>query len=139
LSEIKKYIEVTKTKTELQRKELQKDKTGVFTGAYAINPITKKQIPIYVADYVLNNYATGIVMGVPAHDQRDFDFAKQHNIDIKFIIETKNHDEAYEDDGVHIDSELINGQHIEKANGTIINFLQKNKLGNRHVTYKLKD
>jgi leucyl-tRNA synthetase len=69
--EIKAYIKLANSKTELQRKEETKDKTGVFTGTYAINPLNGKKIPIYVADYVLNNYATGIVMGVPAHDERD--------------------------------------------------------------------
>jgi leucyl-tRNA synthetase len=118
---------------------MEKDKTGVFTGAYAINPITKEQIPIYVADYVLNSYATGIVMGVPGHDQRDFDFAKQHDIDIRFVIETNNHNKAYEEDGLHVNSELINGLNIKQANETIIKFLQKNKLGKTHITYKLKD
>jgi leucyl-tRNA synthetase len=138
-AEFNKYIEATKSKTELQRKDLDKVKTGVFTGAFAINPINDEEIPIYTADYVLNSYATGIVMGVPGHDQRDFDFAKKYKLDIKFIIETDIHKQAYEGDGKHIDSLLINGKHTEPATKIIVEFLEQHKLGKSYITYKLKD
>jgi leucyl-tRNA synthetase len=139
LPQVKEYIELTKAKTELQRKEVQKTKTGVFTGAYAINPITNEQMPIYIADYVLNTYATGIVMGVPAHDQRDYDFAKQFGIDIKYVIQTEDHSLAFESDGKHINSPLINGLDNDQASEIIIDYLKKHKLGESHITYKLKD
>lgn len=138
LKKVTDYIKLAKSKTDLQRKE-NKDKTGVFTGTYAVNPINNEQIPIYVADYVLNTYATGIVMGVPAHDQRDFDFAKEIKLPIKFIIETKDHSKAYEDDGKHINSEFINGLNNEQAKQTINKWLKKSKLGEEQVAYKLKD
>ncbi|GHU27627.1 hypothetical protein FACS1894152_4500 [Bacilli bacterium] len=137
--EVNKYIETTKSKTELQRKDLDKVKTGVFTGAYAINPINNEEIPIYTADYVLNSYATGIVMGVPGHDQRDFDFAKKYKLHVKFIIETNDHKKALESDGKHINSLLINGKHIEPATKIIVEYLEQHKLGKSHITYKLKD
>jgi leucyl-tRNA synthetase len=133
------YIEKTKTKTELQRKDLQKDKTGVFTGAYAINPFSNEQIPIYVADYVLNSYATGVVMGVPAHDQRDYDFASKYQLPIRFVIETSNQKQAYENDGIHINSELINGLNIAQANTKILAYLQQHNIGKSCITYKMKD
>jgi leucyl-tRNA synthetase len=118
---------------------LQKDKTGVFIGTYAINPITNDKIPIYVADYVLNSYATGIVMGVPGHDQRDFDFAKKYNLPIKFIIETNDHTKANEADGKHIASPLINGLLNAQAQELLTSYLEKNHLGKRHISFKLKD
>jgi leucyl-tRNA synthetase len=133
------YIEKTKSKTELQRKDLQKDKTGVFTGSFAINPFNNEKIPIYVADYVLNSYATGIVMGVPAHDQRDYDFATKYQIPIKFIIDAKDKSKAYEEDGIHIDSHLIDGLHNEAASKKIIEYLHQHKIGKSFITYKMKD
>jgi leucyl-tRNA synthetase len=111
----------------------------VFTGSYAINPFNNEQIPIYVADYVLNSYATGIVMGVPAHDQRDYDFAVKYKLPIKFVLETTNQQKAYEDDGVHINSPLSNGLLIEAANKKIITYLHEHKIGKEYITYKMKD
>jgi leucyl-tRNA synthetase len=136
---ITKYVADAKTKTDLQRKELQKNKTGIFTGSFAINPFNNKKIPIYVADYVLNSYATGVVMGVPGHDQRDYDFALQYKLPIEFVIKTSNTNKAYEDDGVHINSPLIDGLHINAANEKIIEYLHKHKIGKKVITFKMKD
>ncbi|MDR1235265.1 MAG: leucine--tRNA ligase [Mycoplasmataceae bacterium] len=133
------YVKKAKTKTDLQRKDLEKDKTGVFTGSYAINPFNNEQIPIYVADYVLNSYATGMVMGVPAHDQRDYEFALKYKLPIKFIIKTERLDKAFEGDGIHINSLLIDGLHNEAASKKIIDYLIEHKIGKEHITYKLKD
>jgi leucyl-tRNA synthetase len=111
----------------------------VFTGSYAINPFNNEQIPIYVADYVLNSYATGMVMGVPAHDQRDYEFALKYKLPIKFIIKTERLDKAFEGDGIHINSLLIDGLHNEAASKKIIDYLIEHKIGKEHITYKLKD
>ncbi len=137
-SEVEKYVAIAKSKTDVLRKQ-EKDKTGVFIGTYAINPITNKQIPIYVSDYVLKDHGTGIVMGVPAHDERDYQFAKKYNLPITFVIECENHNEAFTKDGIHINSELINGLNNKDASKTIIDYLTKNNLGKQHTTYKLKD
>jgi leucyl-tRNA synthetase len=123
----------------LLRKDVQKNKTGVFTGSYAINPFNNEHIPIYVADYVLNSYATGIVMGVPGHDQRDYDFAVKYKLPIRFVIETPNQKKAYEGDGSHINSFFINNLHIEAANKKIIAYLHEHKIGKEYITYKMKD
>jgi leucyl-tRNA synthetase len=133
------YIKKAATKTELQRKDLQKNKTGVFTGSYAINPFNNEKIPIYVADYVLNSYATGIIMGVPGHDQRDYDFATKYDLPIKFVIQPKKEHQAYEGDGNHINSPLINGELIQPAIEKVINYLHEHQLGKSYVTYKMKD
>lgn len=137
-SEVEKYVAIAKSKTDVLRKQ-EKDKTGVFIGTYAINPITNEQIPIYVSDYVLKDHGTGIVMGVPAHDERDYQFAKKYNLPITFVIECENHNEAFVKDGIHINSQLINGLNNKDASKTIIDYLTKNNLGKQHTTYKLKD
>jgi leucyl-tRNA synthetase len=124
--------------TELERKE-NKEKTGVFTGSYAINPFSGKKIPIYVANYVLNNYATGMVMGVAAHDQRDFDFAKKFNLDIIPVIENTSPDCANVSDGKHINSDFLNGLNKEEAINKATEFVIKNNLGVVHTTTKLHD
>lgn len=133
------YIAKSLAKSDLQRKDLLKDKTGLFTGAYAINPITNQQIPIYVADYVLNSYATGIVMGVPAHDQRDYDFAIKYKLPINYVIECKEKGKAYEEDGKHINSPLINGLNIADAAKKLNDYVVKNKLGKATTQYKFRD
>ncbi|AIV03562.1 leucyl-tRNA synthetase [Candidatus Malacoplasma girerdii] len=133
------YIADTKTKSELERKVNSKEQTGVFTGTYALNPINNKQVPIYICDYVLMNYATGILMGVPAHDERDFNFAKKYNLPINFVIEANDYEHPYLDDGIHINSNLINGLNNLDAQNKIIEYLEANKLGQKEVFYKLKD
>lgn len=134
---INKYIEQAKTKTEILRKE-NKEKSGIFTGMYAINPLNNKKIPIYVADYVLIDHGTGIVMGVPGHDERDFEFASKFKLPIEYVIECPK-DGAYIGDGKHINSDLINGLNKEDAIKVIVEFLEKKNLGRKHITYKLKD
>jgi leucyl-tRNA synthetase len=123
----------------LQRKENTDEKTGVFTNEYAINPLNKKKIPIYVADYILNNYGTGIIMGVPAHDQRDFMFAKKFNIEIIKVINVNIDNEAYEGDGEHINSDFMNGLNNENAIKIAIKYFENKKIGKSFITYKLHD
>ncbi len=134
---INEYVELAKAKTEILRKE-NKDKTGLFTGSYGINPFTQKQIPIYVSDYVLIDHGTGIVMGVPAHDERDYEFAKKFKLPITYVIECEQ-DGPYIKDGKHIHSDFINGKSTLEASKLVLDYLEKNKLGYPHTTYKLKD
>ncbi len=136
-TKVDEYIEITKSKTEIQRKE-NKEKTGFFTGTYVINPLNNKQIPIYVSDYVLADHGTGIVMGVPAHDERDYEFAKKFKLPITYVIKC-DEKEPYTKDGEHINSDFLNGKNNKEASKLIIDFLTKNKIGYPHTTYKLKD
>lgn len=137
---VEKYIKDIQTKSDLQRTELNKDKTGVFTGAYAINPVNNKQVPIYIADYVLISYGTGAIMAVPAHDQRDYEFAKKYNLEILPVLEGGNVDqEAFVDDGAHINSEFLNGLNKEEAIETMNAWLEKTGKGEPKVTFRLRD
>lgn len=137
---VDKYIEAVSHKSDLERTELNKDKTGVFTGAYAINPVNQKEVPIYIADYVLNTYGTGAIMAVPAHDQRDYEFAKKYNLDIINLVEGADiSHEAYEGDGIHINSGFLDGLNKEDAIKTMNNWLQEQGLGEYKITYKLRD
>jgi len=137
MAEVKAYIEKTKQKLDIERNQTQ-DKTGVFTGAYAINPVNHKKIPIWIADYVLPQYGTGAIMAVPAHDERDYAFAKTFDLDIISVIE---HDEegVYTGDGAHIHSEFLNGLHNEDAIKTMIHYLDQQDIGYTHTTYKMRD
>ncbi|MFK4568031.1 leucine--tRNA ligase [Enterococcus sp. UD-01] len=131
--------EVSK-KSDLDRTDLSKTKTGAFTGAYAINPVNGKEIPIWIADYVLGSYGTGAVMAVPAHDERDFEFAEKFGIEKIQVIDggdiTK---EAYSGDGVHINSGFLDGLNKEAANEKMYQWLEENNCGKREVTYRLRD
>jgi leucyl-tRNA synthetase len=138
LSTVKGYIEQTKQKTDLDRGDLNKDKTGVFTGAYAINPINNQKVPIWIADYVLASYGTGAVMAVPAHDERDYAFALRHGLDIVKVIESEE-EGCYTGDGIHIESGIINGLNNEEAKETIIAYLESQGLGKKEITYRLRD
>jgi len=139
MQEVVDYIELTKSKTELERKE-NKTKTGVFTGSYAINPFTKKQIPIYIADYVLNNYGTGVVMGVPAHDQRDWEFAKKYKLEIIPVIKGCDvSEQAEEKDGVHCNSGIFDGLKTAPAIKKGLTYIQQKKIGTAYTTTKLHD
>ena len=110
MEEVKEYIKTCAGKSELERTELNKEKTGVFIGAYAINPVNDKKIPIYISDYVLATYGTGAIMAVPAHDQRDYEFAKKFGIDIIQVLEGGDiSKEAYVGDGIHINSGFLDG------------------------------
>ena len=114
--EVAKYKEACSLKNEMERTELNKEKTGVFTGAYAINPVNEKKIPIYISDYVLSSYGTGAIMAVPAHDERDYEFARKFNIEIIPVLEGGDvKKEAYTEDGIHINSDFLNGLNKEEA------------------------
>ncbi|MEY8513589.1 leucine--tRNA ligase [Lactococcus taiwanensis] len=134
------YKHQASLKSDLARTDLAKEKTGAFTGAYAINPVNGKKMPIWVADYVLASYGHGAVMAVPAHDERDWEFAKVYGLEILPVVEGGNVEEAvYTEDGPHINSEFLNGldkaQAIEKA----IAFLEEKKIGKKKITYRLRD
>jgi len=136
------YIEESLRKNEMQRTELNKDKTGVFTGIYAINPISKKEIPVWVGDYVLSSYGTGAVMAVPGHDQRDYEFAKKYNLDIIQVVDGEGanlEDCAFSDDGIAINSDFINGLKTYDAKKEITKHIEKNDFGKQKINYKLKD
>ncbi|MCR5333146.1 MAG: leucine--tRNA ligase [Bacilli bacterium] len=133
------YIDSVKSKSDMDRTELNKDKTGVFIGAYAINPINGKRIPIYAADYVLYGYGSGAVMAVPAHDQRDYEFAKKHDLEMIQVLEGDISEHAMEDDAKHINSDFINGLYIAEAKEAIIAKLEQMKAGSKKVNYKLRD
>ncbi|MDY4278625.1 leucine--tRNA ligase [Faecalicoccus pleomorphus] len=134
------YQKLCQTKSDLERTDLNKDKTGVFTGAYAINPVNGKKVPIWISDYVLASYGTGAIMAVPAHDTRDYEFAKKFGIEIIPVLEGGNiEEEAFTGDGVHINSQWLNGLNKEEAIVKMIQWLEENKAGEAKVTYKLRD
>ena len=138
--EVEEYKKMCASKSDLERTELNKEKTGVFTVAYAINPVNGKKIPIWISDYVLASYGTGAIMAVPAHDERDYEFAKKFNIDIIPVIEGGDISrEAYTGDGLHINSEFLNGLNKEDAINKMINWLEENKLGSKHINYRLRE
>ncbi|MGF3196104.1 leucine--tRNA ligase [Facklamia sp. P13055] len=140
-TEIESYIAAASIKTDLDRTELAKDKTGVFTGSYAIHPVTAKEIPIWIADYVLASYGTGAVMAVPAHDQRDYEFSQKYDLPRYEVIKSEEgiQNEAYVEDGVHINSEFLDGLNIEAANQKMIEWLEANAKGQRKVNFRLRD
>ena len=139
LAEVKKYQSEVATKSDLERTELSKVKTGVFTGAYAINPVNQKKVPIWIADYVLASYGFGAIMAVPAHDERDYEFASKFGLDIVQVLDANGSALPFVEDGKHINSEFLNGLNTEEANQAMIKWLKENKLGNAKVTYKLRD
>ena len=138
--EVDAYKKVCATKSELERTELNKEKTGVFIGAYAINPVNGNKVPIWISDYVLSTYGTGAIMAVPAHDERDYEFAKKFGIDIIPVIEggdiTK---EAYVGDGLHINSGFLDGLNKEDSINKMIAWLEENKLGTKKINYRLRE
>lgn len=134
------YLDIVKRKSDLERTDLNKDKTGVFTGAYAINPVNEEKVEIWIADYVLASYGTGAVMAVPAHDERDFEFATKFNLAITPVIEDNGEVVVpFYGDGLHINSRFINGLNNEDAIVKVIEFLEGNNVGRSKVTYKLRD
>ena len=134
------YKAICATKSDLQRTDLNKDKTGVFTGAYAINPVNGKKIPIWISDYVLASYGTGAIMAVPAHDTRDYEFARKFDLEIIPVLEGGNvEEEAWTQDGVHINSEWLNGLNKEESIAKMIDWLEEHKCGEAKTTYKLRD
>lgn len=137
---VEKYIQASASKSDLERTELNKEKTGIFTGAYAINPVNNKQIPIWISDYVLSTYGTGAIMAVPAHDERDYEFAKKFNLEIIPVLQGGDvSKEAFTDDGIHINSDFIDGLNKEDAINKIITWLEENKIGSKKVNYKLRE
>ena len=134
------YKKICASKSDLERTELNKEKTGVFTGAYAINPVNGKEIPIWIADYVLSTYGTGAIMAVPAHDTRDFAFATKYGIEIIPVISGGDiSKEAYTGDGVHINSEFLDGLNKEDAINKMIEWLEDKKIGTKKVNYRLRE
>lgn len=137
---IEDYIKQAASKSDLERTELNKDKTGVFTGSYAINPVNNEQIPIWISDYVLVTYGTGAIMAVPAHDQRDYEFATKFGINIIPVLEGGDiSKEAFIGDGLHINSGFLNGLNKEDAINKMIAWLEDNHIGNKKVNYKLRE
>ena len=137
---VEEYKKICSSKSDMERTELNKDKTGVFTGAYAINPVNNCKIPIWISDYVLASYGTGAIMAVPAHDDRDYEFAKKFNIPIVQVLEGGDISEcAYTEDGVHINSEFLNGLGKNEAIEKMINWLEENKCGSKKTNYRLRE
>jgi len=143
--EIEKYIANARKKTELERTALQKEKTGVeLEGIKVINPFTSEEIPVYVADYVVGHYGTGAVMAVPAHDERDFEFAKKYDLPIKEVIKSKDgssfvDSNAFAEDGILVNSDKYDGLISEKAQEEMAMWLGKEKIGKKKINYKLRD
>ncbi|WP_318150698.1 leucine--tRNA ligase [Streptococcus parasuis] len=134
------YKRQASLKSDLARTDLAKDKTGVWTGAYAINPVNGKEIPIWIADYVLASYGTGAIMAVPAHDERDWDFAKQFGLDIIPVLEGGNVDEApFTEDGLHINSDFLDGLNKADAIAKMVAWLEENGVGQEKISYRLRD
>lgn len=134
------YIAETAKKSDLKRTDLAKEKTGVFTGAYAINPVNGKEIPIWIADYVLASYGTGAIMAVPAHDERDYEFAQTFDLEILPVIEGGDTSTAaYTEDGAHINSDFLNGLNKEEAIDAMNQWLEEQGVGKKEVSYRLRD
>ena len=137
---VEKYKIETASKSDLERTELNKDKTGVFTGSYAINPVNGKKIPIWISDYVLSTYGTGCIMAVPAHDQRDYEFASKFGIEIIPVLEGGDiSKEAFVGDGKHINSGFLDGLDKETGIAEMIKFLENNHIGKKKTNYKLRE
>ena len=146
--EIRNFIKKVKSQAEMERTSPQSSKDGIFTGSFAINPMTQQEIPIYIANYVLMGYGTGAIMAVPAHDQRDFDFAKKYDLPIKAVIQPHDLEEklngatmqkARSDDGYLINSQRFNGLTVQKAFETIADYMEKENIGEREINYRLRD
>lgn len=138
---VKEYQESAAKKSDLERTDLAKDKTGVFSGSYAINPVNGKLIPIWIADYVLISYGTGAIMAVPAHDERDWDFAKKFNLPIIEVLksEVDVQEKAWTQDGIHVNSDFLNGLNKKDAIEKMLEFLEEKKIGRKAINYKLRD
>lgn len=138
--EVEKYINESKSKSELERTGTNGGKTGVFTGTYAINPVNNKEIPIWISDYVLMSYGTGAIMAVPAHDERDYEFARKFNIPVIEVLKggdiTK---EAYTKDGIHVNSGFLDGLDKEEAINKMILWLEEHNCGKKKINYRLRD
>jgi leucyl-tRNA synthetase len=138
---VEEYRDQAAKKSDLERTDLAKDKTGVFSGSYAINPVNGKLIPVWVADYVLISYGTGAIMAVPAHDTRDWDFAKKFNLPIIEVLksEVDVQQQAWTEDGIHVNSEFLNGLNKKDAIAKMLEWLGEKGVGKKAVNYKLRD
>ena len=138
---VKKYQEEAAKKSDLERTDLAKDKTGVFSGSYAINPVNGKLIPIWIADYVLISYGTGAIMAVPAHDDRDWEFAKKFNLPIIEVLKSKVdvQTQAWTEDGIHVNSEFLDGLNKQDAINKMLEWLAEKGVGKKAINYKLRD
>ncbi|MBD5584232.1 MAG: leucine--tRNA ligase [Clostridia bacterium] len=138
--EVEEYKKLCASKSELERTELNKEKTGAFTGAYAVNPADGRKLPIFIADYVLTSYGTGAIMAVPAHDTRDYEFAKKFNLPIIQVLAGGDiSKEAYTQDGLHVNSGFLDGLNKQQAIDKMCLWLEENKCGKKTVTYKLRE
>lgn len=137
------YKKKIASKSDLERTDLNKEKSGTFTGAYAINPVNQDKIPIWIADYVLSSYGTGAIMAVPAHDERDFEFAKKFNLPIKYVIKSPDNNTdlntPYTGDGLHINSDFLNGLDKKNAIDKMVNWLKDHHCGKSKINYRLRD
>lgn len=139
-ADVNAYVSNVQTKSDLERTDLAKEKTGVFTGAYAINPVNGEKIPIWIGDYVLMSYGSGAIMAVPAHDERDFEFATKYSLPIIEVVSGGNVEkEAYVGEGKHINSDFLNGLDTDDAIADMIEWLEENNKGTKKVTYRLRD
>ncbi|PLS14930.1 leucine--tRNA ligase [Bacillus sp. M6-12] len=139
-AEVEAYVEKVKNKSDLERTDLAKDKTGAFTGAYAINPVNGEKMPIWIADYVLMSYGTGAIMAVPAHDERDYEFARKFDLPIKEVVAGGDVEkEAYTGDGEHVNSGFLDGLKKEEAIKKSIEWLVEKGIGEKKITYRLRD
>ncbi|AKG04055.1 MULTISPECIES: leucine--tRNA ligase [Salimicrobium] len=137
---VQKYVNEAMNKSDLERTDLAKGKSGVFTGAYAVNPVNGKKLPIWVADYVLMSYGSGAIMAVPAHDERDYEFARKFDLEIIPVVEGGDvEEEAYTGEGPHINSDFLNGLYKEEAIDKAIQWLEENGKGQKQTTYRLRD
>lgn len=134
------YLQAVQTKSDLERTDLAKDKTGVFTGAYAINPANGEKMPIWIADYVLASYGTGAIMAVPGHDERDYEFAKKFELPIREVVAGGDIEkEAYTGDGIHVNSGFLDGLNKEEAIQKMIAWIEETGIGTKKIQYKLRD
>ena len=139
-TEVEAYKKICASKSDLERTDLNKEKTGAFTGAYAVNPVNGSKIPVYISDYVLTSYGTGAIMAVPAHDTRDYEFAKKFNIPIIQVLDGGDiSKEAYTQDGAHINSDFLNGLNKQQAIDKMSEWLVGHGCGKKTVTYKLRE
>ncbi|UXU65128.1 leucine--tRNA ligase [Staphylococcus agnetis] len=139
LDTITRYQQEAAKKSDLERTDLAKEKTGVFTGAYALHPLSGERVPIWIADYVLSTYGTGAVMAVPGHDERDFEFAQTFDLPVKYVIEGELTNGVYSGDGSHVHSNELNGLNNKDAMSKAIALLEAKGLGEKKVNYKLRD
>lgn len=136
---VEKFVTVAKNKSELERTELNKDKEGVFTGSYAVHPLTGDRLPVWVGDYVIGTYGTGAVMAVPAHDSRDYEFAKKYGLELKQVIVGDIREKAFTGDGLHVNSESLDNLNNADAGARAVDLLEEKGAGESKINYKIRD